>query len=245
MQVGGEQRGLATARPPARRCRVRAPRSRRAQDLAGQRDACGRSGRSPRRKPTARRRCSHWPGVSAERCGPHRDSTKRGSSRDREAAARRAEDQREPPARIAGPPAVARAERGERARVRVDEPRADRQALRAAPWRRRLRRSARAPSGVPGIDDLGAEPGEIVRRERRRGRRCRGTPSASAARAPDSRTCRRPSRASARASPVARNDKIVGEAEESAAALANVSGFIRLSQASFGICISGDSAPPT
>ena len=84
--------------------------------------------------------------------------------RDRETAARGAEDQGEPPARIAGRARLARAERGERARVRIDEPRPDRQAcgqphgccgVVGKPARERR----------PRIDDLGAEPGVTVRNQ--------------------------------------------------------------------------------
>ncbi len=91
---------------------------------------------------------------------PHRVDEAR-LVRDRHAARGGAEDQREPPARIAGFSVRARAQRAECARMRVDEPRPDRRS-RDEPHRggflgrepSRERRSRR--------DDLRAETGEAV-----------------------------------------------------------------------------------
>ncbi len=104
---------------------------------------------------------SHWPGVSAEKWGPQTASMKRGSS---DTAMQLDDVPRISASRRRGSPdfpSSSCAERPERARVRVDEPRSD-------------RRSGIEPQRVGGFggqpmrqrrsrhDDLGAEPGEAV-----------------------------------------------------------------------------------
>ncbi len=161
VQVGGDQRGLGQPGP-----RHDAPfehvESSRA-DLAGQGmhaddpvDRRAESRLPPVHEPLARRQCGKVrspQGLDEARL-----------VRDRETAARGAEDQGEPPARIAGRARLARAERGERARVRIDEPRPDRQAC-GQPHGCCGVVGKPACERRPRIDDLGAEPGVTVRNQ--------------------------------------------------------------------------------
>ena len=162
--------------------------------------------------------------------------------RERHAARGRAEDQRETPSRIGRLSVDARAQRPERARVRVDEARPDRRSRiephrgggfggKPAPERRSRRRDVRAETreavvaerAKPDALEELARPARFMRRiaklagdraerARQRARRTKRRGSRSDQR--NARPCRR-SRASSRAS-----------------------------QASFGGCISGDIAPP-